>query len=37
MGVSKVVEDDVLRISAGVLPEQPQIVLLKPQIAAELQ
>lgn len=35
MGVSKVVEEDILRISAGALPEQPQIVLLRPQVAAE--
>jgi L-ascorbate metabolism protein UlaG (beta-lactamase superfamily) len=31
MGVSKVVEDDVLKITAGALPEQPQVVLLRPQ------
>lgn len=31
MGVSKVLEDDVLKISSGSLPEQPQVVLLRPQ------
>lgn len=32
MGVSKVLEDDVLKLSAGNLPEQPQVVLLRPQV-----
>jgi L-ascorbate metabolism protein UlaG (beta-lactamase superfamily) len=31
MGVSKFQEDDVLRVSAAVLPEQPQVVVLRPQ------
>ena len=35
MGVSKVTEDDVLKVSAGILPEQPQVVLLRPNIDTE--
>lgn len=35
MGVSKPVEDEVLRISATSLPEQPQVVLLQPRLGAE--
>lgn len=31
MGVSKVQEADTLKVSAGELPEQPQVVVLKPQ------
>lgn len=31
MGVSKVQEEEQLRVSSGSLPEQPQVVLLKPQ------
>lgn len=31
MGVSKVVEDDLLKVSQGVLPEQTQVVVLRPQ------
>ena len=31
MGVSKVQEEDFLRVTAGSLPEQPQVVVLKPQ------
>jgi L-ascorbate metabolism protein UlaG (beta-lactamase superfamily) len=31
MGVSKVIEDDTLRVTSGGLPEQPQVVLLRPQ------
>lgn len=31
MGVSKVQEEDVLRVSVSELPEQPQVVVLKPQ------
>lgn len=31
MGVGRVQEEDMLRVSAGVLPEQPQVVILKPQ------
>ncbi len=33
MGVSKVQEDDFLRVSASTLPEQPQVILLQPQNA----
>jgi L-ascorbate metabolism protein UlaG (beta-lactamase superfamily) len=32
MGVSKVQEEDVLRVSSGALPEQPQVVVLRPQL-----
>lgn len=32
MGVSKVQEADTLRITASDLPEQPQVVVLKPQV-----
>lgn len=32
MGVSKPQEEDVLKVSAGSLPEQPQVVVLRPQI-----
>lgn len=32
MGVSKVLEDDTLKVSAGGLPEQPQVVILRPQV-----
>lgn len=35
MGVSKVIEDDLLRLTAGTLPEQPQVVVLRPQLAVE--
>lgn len=31
MGISKVNEEDFLRISSSTLPEQPQVVLLRPQ------
>ncbi len=31
MGVSKVQEDDILRVTAGALPEQPQVVVLRQQ------
>jgi L-ascorbate metabolism protein UlaG (beta-lactamase superfamily) len=31
MGVSKVQEEDVLRVSVSELPEQPQVVVLRPQ------
>ena len=34
MGVSKVLEDDVLKVSS-VLPEQPQVVVLRPNINVE--
>lgn len=32
MGVSKVQEDDSLRVTASSLPEQPQVIVLTPQI-----
>jgi L-ascorbate metabolism protein UlaG (beta-lactamase superfamily) len=32
MGASKVIEEDVLKVTAGGLPEQPQIVILRPQV-----
>lgn len=35
MGVSKVQEEDVLKVTAGALPEQPQVVLLQPRSAME--
>ncbi len=35
MGVSKVIEDDFLRISSANLPEQPQVAVLRPQVAIE--
>ncbi len=35
MGVSKVQEEDVLKVSAGALPEQPQVVLLRPRVDME--
>ena len=31
MGVSKVQEEDILRITTSTLPEQPQVVVLRPQ------
>jgi L-ascorbate metabolism protein UlaG (beta-lactamase superfamily) len=31
MGVSKIVEEDVLKVTSGSLPEQPQVVVLRPQ------
>ncbi len=31
MGVSKVSEEDILKVTAGGLPEQPQVVILRPQ------
>jgi L-ascorbate metabolism protein UlaG (beta-lactamase superfamily) len=31
MGVSKVQEEDILKVSSGSLPEQPQVVVLRPQ------
>ncbi|MFN8372538.1 MAG: MBL fold metallo-hydrolase [Anaerolineae bacterium] len=31
MGVSKYSEEDVLKVTAGALPEQPQVVVLRPQ------
>lgn len=35
MGVSKVHEEDMLRITAGSLPEQPQVVVLRPRVDME--
>lgn len=32
MGVSKVEEEDVLKVTTSVLPEQPQVVVLRPQV-----
>jgi L-ascorbate metabolism protein UlaG (beta-lactamase superfamily) len=32
MGVSKVQEEDVLKVSSSALPEQPQVILLRPQL-----
>lgn len=32
MGVSKVQEEDVLKLSVGSLPEQPQVIVLRPQL-----
>jgi L-ascorbate metabolism protein UlaG (beta-lactamase superfamily) len=32
MGVSSVTEEEVLKVSSGSLPEQPQVILLQPQI-----
>lgn len=34
MGVSKVQEDDTLKVTSGSLPEQPQVILLRPQVSA---
>lgn len=34
MGVSKAEEEDVLRVTSGNLPEQPQVVVLNPQTKA---
>ncbi len=35
MGVSKTQEEDVLKVTAATLPEQPQVVVLRPQIKPE--
>ncbi len=32
MGVSKVLEEDTLRVSSSSLPEQPQVIVLRPQL-----
>jgi L-ascorbate metabolism protein UlaG (beta-lactamase superfamily) len=32
MGVSRVQEDDILKVTSATLPEQPQVVVLRPQI-----
>ncbi len=33
MGVSKIQQEDTLRVSAGNLPEQPQVIILNPQVS----
>lgn len=33
MGVSRAQEEDILKVSEGTLPEQPQVVILRPQIS----
>lgn len=35
MGVSKVQEEETLRVASGALPEQPQVVVLKPRLGVE--
>lgn len=35
VGVSKVQEEDMLRVTAGSLPEQPQVVVLQPRLDRE--
>ncbi len=35
MGVSKAQEEDMLKISSGMLPEQPQVVVLRPRVEVE--
>lgn len=35
MGVSKVQEDDILKISTATLPEQPEVIVLRPQVKQE--
>lgn len=35
MGVSKAQEEDMLRVSPGMLPEQPQVVVLRPRFDME--
>lgn len=35
VGVSKAQEEDMLRVTAGALPEQPQVVVLRPRVEAE--
>ncbi|MCB9452487.1 MAG: MBL fold metallo-hydrolase [Anaerolineaceae bacterium] len=32
MGVSKVQEEDILKVSSSTLPEQPQVIVLRPQL-----
>lgn len=32
MGVSRVQEEDILKVTTGSLPEQPQVILLRPQL-----
>lgn len=33
MGVSRVQEEDILKVTTGSLPEQPQVILLRPQVS----
>jgi L-ascorbate metabolism protein UlaG (beta-lactamase superfamily) len=33
MGVSKILQEDALRVTASSLPEQPQVILLNPQVS----
>lgn len=35
MGISKVQEEDMLRVTTGMLPEQPQVVVLRPRLDLE--
>jgi L-ascorbate metabolism protein UlaG (beta-lactamase superfamily) len=35
MGISKVQEEDNLKVTSGILPEQPQVILLRPRIGVE--
>jgi L-ascorbate metabolism protein UlaG (beta-lactamase superfamily) len=35
MGISRPQQEDVLRVTSGVLPEQPQVVLLSPRMEME--
>jgi len=35
MGISKVQEEDNLKITSGMLPEQPQVILLRPRLGLE--
>ncbi len=35
MGISKVQEEDTLRLTSGTLPEQPQVIVLRPRLGQE--
>lgn len=35
MGISKVQEEDMLRLTSGTLPEQPQVIVLRPRLGQE--
>jgi L-ascorbate metabolism protein UlaG (beta-lactamase superfamily) len=35
MGVSKVQEEDFLKVTSGMLPEQPQVIVLRPRLGVE--
>lgn len=35
MGISKVQEEDTLKVTSGVLPDQPQVILLRPRLGLE--